>query len=44
MRKVVEVAEKVMARRKIQLDEVEKSILDHIYEETQQYRVWDKKA
>ncbi|GHA70516.1 GlmU family protein [Pontibacter akesuensis] len=44
MRKVVEVAEKVMARRKLQFDEVEKSILAHIFEETKQYRVWDKKT
>ncbi len=44
MRKEVEVAEKVMARRKLQFDEVEKGILAHIFEETKQYRVWDKKT
>ncbi|WP_276497845.1 GlmU family protein [Pontibacter litorisediminis] len=44
MRKVVEVAEKVMGRRDKQLDQTERDILNHIFEETQQYRVWDKKA
>ncbi|TPE44725.1 GlmU family protein [Pontibacter mangrovi] len=44
MRKVVEVAEKVMGRRNMLLDEVERGILNHIFEETQQYRVWDKKV
>jgi len=44
MRKVTEVAEKVMARRNKQLDQTERGILNHIFEETQQYRVWDKKA
>lgn len=43
MRKVAEVAEKVMSRRQKQFDEVERSIMNHIFSDTQQYRVWDKK-
>jgi len=43
MRKVYEVAEKVMERRAIILDEQEKSILDHIFASTAAYRVWEKK-
>ncbi|MCX2738598.1 GlmU family protein [Pontibacter anaerobius] len=44
MRKVVEVAEKVMARRNQQLSQEDRGMLNHIFEQTQQYRVWDKKA
>lgn len=44
LRKAYEVAEKVMERRNKHLDNTEKAILEHIFEETQQYRVWDKKA
>ncbi|AKD03239.1 GlmU family protein [Pontibacter korlensis] len=44
MRKVVEVAEKVMARRNLELSQVDRDILNHIFEQTQQYRVWDKRA
>jgi UDP-N-acetylglucosamine diphosphorylase/glucosamine-1-phosphate N-acetyltransferase len=40
--KVFEVAEKVMERRHITLDETEKDILLHIFEQTAQYRVWEK--
>ncbi|RIJ36873.1 GlmU family protein [Pontibacter oryzae] len=43
MRKVVEVAEKVMERRNKKLDEVERGILNQVFEQTKQYRVWDKK-
>lgn len=44
LRKAFEVAEKVMERRNKSLDSIEKDILDHVFEETKQYRVWDKKA
>ncbi|WP_299755507.1 GlmU family protein [uncultured Pontibacter sp.] len=44
MRKVVEVAEKVLARRNKQLDQEDRDMLNHIFEETQQYRIWDKKT
>lgn len=43
MRKMYEVAEKVMERRGMTLDEQEKSILDHIFASTAAYRVWEKK-
>ncbi|NDK57658.1 GlmU family protein [Pontibacter fetidus] len=42
LRKVYEVAEKVMERRKMELNETEKAILTEIFNQTQQYRVWDK--
>ncbi len=42
LRKVFEVAEKVMERRHKALDETEKAILTDIFNQTQQYRVWDK--
>ena len=38
MRKVNEVAEKVMARRGIEYDGVEERILEHVFEETKKYR------
>ncbi|WP_196889294.1 GlmU family protein [Aureivirga sp. CE67] len=38
MRKVNEVAEKVMARRNVAYDEVEQKILEHVFEETKKYR------
>ncbi|MDX5421602.1 MAG: GlmU family protein [Hymenobacteraceae bacterium] len=44
LRKACEVAEKVMERRHKDLDEVERAILAHVFEQTQQYRVWDKRA
>lgn len=44
IRKVYEVAEKVMERRKMELNETEKNILSEIFEQTQQYRIWDKKG
>jgi UDP-N-acetylglucosamine diphosphorylase/glucosamine-1-phosphate N-acetyltransferase len=43
MRKVYEVAQKVMERRGMNLDEQEKSILAHIFASTAAYRVWEKK-
>ena len=42
LRKVFEVAEKVMARRHIAFDDTEKNILKHVFEETKVYRNWDK--
>ncbi|MER2996209.1 GlmU family protein [Pontibacter populi] len=42
LRKVFEVAEKVMERRQKALDETEKAILTEVFNQTQQYRVWDK--
>ena len=44
LRKVFEVAEKVMERRHKALDETEKAILTEVFNQTQQYRVWDAKA
>jgi UDP-N-acetylglucosamine diphosphorylase/glucosamine-1-phosphate N-acetyltransferase len=44
LRKVFEVAEKVMERRHKVLDETEKTILTEVFNQTQKYRVWDKKA
>jgi len=38
LNKVLEVAEKVMARRKIDLTEVDKKILQHVFDVTAQYR------
>ena len=37
-----EVATTVMARRKIEFDEMEKAILFHVYDRTAKYRSWDK--
>ena len=31
-----------MSRRKIELDDTEKKILEHIFENTTQYRSWEK--
>ena len=42
-KKAFETAEKVMERRKIKLDEIDKKILSTIFEVTSGYRVWDKK-
>ncbi|WP_018476946.1 GlmU family protein [Pontibacter roseus] len=44
LRKAYEVAEKVLERRSMRLDDAEKAILADIFEQTQQYRVWDRKA
>ena len=42
LNKVFEVAEIVMSRRKIELDDTEKKILEYIFENTTQYRSWEK--
>ena len=42
MDKVFETSEKVMERRHITFDDTEKAILEHIYEITARYRVWEK--
>lgn len=42
LNKVLEVAEKVMERRHVTVDEVEKNIFQHIFEETAKYRVWER--
>jgi UDP-N-acetylglucosamine diphosphorylase/glucosamine-1-phosphate N-acetyltransferase len=44
LRKVFEVAKIVMERRNKELNDTEKAILTHVFEQTQQYRVWDRKA
>ncbi|PKV66635.1 GlmU family protein [Pontibacter ramchanderi] len=44
LRKADEVAEKVMDRRSIPYNEIERAIMAVIFEQTQQYRVWDRKA
>ena len=43
LKKVYEVAEKVMQRRHTKFDTTEKDILDKIFELTAQYRVWENK-
>ncbi|QCR24729.1 GlmU family protein [Pontibacter sp. SGAir0037] len=42
IRKAFEVAEKVFGRRSKDLDEVERAILTEVFNQTQQYRVWEK--
>lgn len=42
IKKAYETAQKVMERRKVVLDEVEKEILAKVFEITSVYRVWDK--
>ncbi|MEM6771107.1 MAG: glucose-1-phosphate thymidylyltransferase, partial [Bacteroidota bacterium] len=44
MNKVLETAALVMPRKGGELDEAEKRILAHIFEETANFRVWDKKS
>lgn len=41
LRKVFEVAEKVMARRALPLTEVDKEILQHVFNETARFRNWE---
>ncbi|MBX2946135.1 MAG: GlmU family protein [Cyclobacteriaceae bacterium] len=41
--KAFDTAQKVMARRNLSLDEVEKKILKHIFESTAGNRIWEKK-
>lgn len=43
LNKAFETASKVMARRNKQLDDVEKNILKHVFEQSQQNRIWEKK-
>jgi len=40
--KVTEVAERVMARRQLEYDEVEQDIMRHVYEQTVKDRVWER--
>jgi len=42
-RKFYEVAKAVMGRRSLEFTEIEKEIVDAVYEQTAQYRIWDKK-
>ncbi len=42
-RKFYEVAEAVMKRRGKEFDEMEKEIIDHIFDSSTAYRIWDKK-
>lgn len=42
LNKAFEVAEKVMERRHVTLDNTEKAILQHVFDQTAQYRVWEK--
>lgn len=44
LKKFYEVAEAVMKRRSIELNEVEKDILSNIFEGTADYRIWEKRA
>ena len=41
-RKAFEVADVVMKRRKKELNDIEREILEHVFEESAQYRVWEK--
>lgn len=43
LRKFYEVAEAVMKRRSMELDDKEKEMLSHIFEETQPNRIWENK-
>lgn len=42
-RKFYEVAKAVMCRRKMDFDEQEKAIIDQVYADSTDYRIWDKK-
>ncbi|MCC2546823.1 GlmU family protein [Hymenobacter sp. BT175] len=42
--KVAEVAERVMARRKLAYDETEQAIMRHVYEQTAKDRAWERTA
>ncbi|MDX5320207.1 MAG: glucose-1-phosphate thymidylyltransferase, partial [Bacteroidota bacterium] len=44
LKKADEVAEKMMARRGIAYDETEKAIMQHLYEASADYRVWEKET
>ncbi|AHM61837.1 UDP-N-acetylglucosamine diphosphorylase/glucosamine-1-phosphate N-acetyltransferase [Flammeovirgaceae bacterium 311] len=40
----METAALVLERRDLNLDETERAVLQHVYEQTAQYRVWEKKG
>lgn len=40
--KAFETAERVMARRKLEFDDAEKAILEHLFKETSKHRSWEK--
>ena len=42
-RKFYKVADAVMKRRSLEFDELEKDIVDAVFERTAQYRIWEKK-
>ncbi|MBI1221628.1 MAG: glucose-1-phosphate thymidylyltransferase [Bacteroidetes bacterium] len=42
LKKADEVAEKMMARRGIEYNETEKAILQHLFETSSEYRIWEK--
>jgi len=44
LNKALDTAAKAMERRNLVLDEIEKSILKKIFEDSAQYRVWEKKS
>ncbi|PVY43817.1 GlmU family protein [Pontibacter virosus] len=44
LRKASEVAEKVMGRRNLPFDDTEKAIFAEVFDQTQEYRVWDRKG
>ena len=44
MKKALEVAERMMGRRKQTLTDADKKIFDYIMEQTAQYRSWEKKS
>ncbi|MBX2965745.1 MAG: GlmU family protein [Cyclobacteriaceae bacterium] len=43
LKKAFETAGKVMARRNVELNDIEKNILQHIFEHSAQNRVWERK-
>lgn len=44
LKKADEVAEKMMARRGIAYDETEKALMQHLFETSSEYRVWEKET
>ena len=42
LRKAFEVADRVMPRRNRELDEVERGILEHVFQASAEYRIWEK--
>jgi hypothetical protein len=43
IKKAFETAEKVMERRKLKLDDLDKEILSYVFEQSAKNRVWEKK-